>query len=175
MVNGPKYCSRLNDSPFTTFIDPCEHNSGWKNFSEWYAKSSHCLLTHWLLIISILFRSEAVYSYIFRCKDFRNEIYFLIFFLHFLNLNEILKIFKKKKRWPSWLTYFWTYGMQMKWLEKCVKSPEKRTLRQVTWQTSPSTVQSWKTAPLPSSFIPLMAIQVHKISLSNMQILRTVC
>ena len=27
MVNGPKHCSKLNDSTFTIFIDPCEGHS----------------------------------------------------------------------------------------------------------------------------------------------------
>ena len=27
-VNGPKYSSKLNESAFTIFIDPCESNSG---------------------------------------------------------------------------------------------------------------------------------------------------
>ena len=45
---------------------------------------------------SILFLMEATYCNIFRFKYLRNEIYFLIFFLHFLNLDTILKIFQKK-------------------------------------------------------------------------------
>ena len=28
MVNRPKQCSKLNESIFTIFIDPCEDNSG---------------------------------------------------------------------------------------------------------------------------------------------------
>ena len=27
-----------------------------------------------------------------------------------------------KKRWPSSLIYFWTYGLQKTWLDKCLKS-----------------------------------------------------
>ena len=38
-VNGPKHCSKMNDSTITIFIDPCEHSSGWKSLSEWYGKS----------------------------------------------------------------------------------------------------------------------------------------
>ena len=38
MGNGPKYCSKVDDSTFTIFIDPIEGNSGWKSLSEWYAK-----------------------------------------------------------------------------------------------------------------------------------------
>ena len=39
MVNGPKHCSKMNDSTFKIFIDPCEHKLGWKGLSELYAKS----------------------------------------------------------------------------------------------------------------------------------------
>ena len=39
MVNGPRYCLKLNDITFTIFIDPSEGNSFWKSLSEWYANS----------------------------------------------------------------------------------------------------------------------------------------
>ena len=45
---------------------------------------------------STLFLIEAIYSNIFRCSYLRNEKYFLNFFLNFLNLDTILKIFKKE-------------------------------------------------------------------------------
>ena len=45
---------------------------------------------------SILFLTEAIYCNIFRCIYLRNEKYFVDFFLHFLNLECILKIFRKK-------------------------------------------------------------------------------
>ena len=38
MENGLKHSSKLNDSTFTIFIDPCEDNSAGKSFSELYAK-----------------------------------------------------------------------------------------------------------------------------------------
>ena len=28
IVNGPKHCSKVKDSTFTIFIDPCQGNSG---------------------------------------------------------------------------------------------------------------------------------------------------
>ena len=45
---------------------------------------------------SVLFLTEAIYCNIFRCIYLRNEKYFVNFFLHFLNLESILNIFKKK-------------------------------------------------------------------------------
>ena len=44
---------------------------------------------------SILFLKEEIYCTIFRSKYLRNEKLFLNFFLHFLNLESILKIFKQ--------------------------------------------------------------------------------
>ena len=45
---------------------------------------------------SILFLKEAIYYNIFRCIYLRKEKYLLNFFLHFLKLDSILHIFKKK-------------------------------------------------------------------------------
>ena len=45
---------------------------------------------------SILSSTEAIYCKIFRCIYLRNEKYFVNFFLHFLNLETILNILKKK-------------------------------------------------------------------------------
>ena len=45
---------------------------------------------------STVFSTEAIYCKIFRSIYLRNEKYFVNFFLHFLNLDSILKIFKKK-------------------------------------------------------------------------------
>ena len=96
MVNGPKYCSKMKDNALTIFIDPCEDTSGWKSLSEGYAESSDCFLTHCLVITSILFLIETIYSKIFRCNYIRNEKYFLNFSLNFFNLNLVLNIFKKQ-------------------------------------------------------------------------------
>ena len=96
MENGPKHSSKLNDSTFTIFIDPCEDNSAGKSFSELYAKPQDCLLTHWVPIISIPFLTEATNCNIFRCNYLRNRRYCLNCFFNFGNLAWILNIFKKK-------------------------------------------------------------------------------
>ena len=96
MINGPKRFWNLGESTFTIFIGPCEDSPGWKSFSEWYAKSYDCLLTHSLPIIGILFLTEPIYCNIFRCNYVRNERLFLNFFWHFLHLGSILNIFKKR-------------------------------------------------------------------------------
>ena len=46
--------------------------------------------------------------------------FFFFFFLHFLNLDSNSNVFKK--RWPSQLIDFWTYGLWKTWLHKCLKS-----------------------------------------------------
>ena len=38
MANGPKHFSKLNDSTFTIFINPCEYNWRLESLSEWYEK-----------------------------------------------------------------------------------------------------------------------------------------
>ena len=96
MVNRPKHCWNLKDTTFTIFIDPCECSSGLKSLSEWYVKSWNCLLIHWVPMTSILFLTEAVYCNIFRCNYLKKEKYFPDFFLNFLNLDSILKIFEAK-------------------------------------------------------------------------------
>ena len=98
MVNGPQHFSKLDESTFTIFLHFSEGNSGWKCLSEWYAKSEDCFLSHWLPMTSILLLTETIYWNIFRWNNLRNETYFLNIFLHFLNLDSILNIFKKT--WP---------------------------------------------------------------------------
>ena len=83
IINGPKHCWNLNDSTFAIFIHACKINSDWKSVSQWYAESYDCLLTHWLLITSILSLIETFYSNIFRCNYIKKEIYFPICFCLF--------------------------------------------------------------------------------------------
>ena len=78
------------------------------------------LLTHWLPMISIVLLTEVIYCNIFRCNYLRNQKYFLNFFLHFLNLDSILNIFKKY--WPCQLMYVLIYRLRKTWLDKGLKS-----------------------------------------------------
>ena len=45
---------------------------------------------------STVFLTEAIYCKIFTRNFLRNEKYFLNFFLHFLNLDSVLKFLKKE-------------------------------------------------------------------------------
>ena len=38
VVNEPKHFSKLNESTFTIFLDPCQCNLALKSLPEWYAK-----------------------------------------------------------------------------------------------------------------------------------------
>ena len=117
----PKHWFNLNASIFTIFIDHCEGNWVAKSHSQWHAKSEDFLLTHWLLMISILFLVQTIQWKQFRCIYRKNKKLFLNFFVHFSNLHQILNIFKK--RWPSYLMYFRNYGPRKTWLDKCLKGP----------------------------------------------------
>ena len=80
MVKWPKHCWNLNDSTFNIFIDTCESNSGWESVFELYGECKDRFITHLLLITSILFLVETIYSNTFRCNYLRNKKYFPIFF-----------------------------------------------------------------------------------------------
>ena len=97
MVSGTKYYSKLNDSPFTKFTDPCEDNLGWKSLSQWYPKSLGCLLTHWLRMTSIVFLKEGIYCNIFRWNYLIKENIFIIFFFFWCSKFRFnFQLFQKK-------------------------------------------------------------------------------
>ena len=134
MVNGPKHCWNLNDRTFTVFIDSCERKSGQKILPEWYTKSYDFLLSHWLLMTSILFLTEAIYCNMFRFNYLRNEKFFSIFLSIFWIYMQFWTF--SKKRWPPEIMYFWTYGLGKARLDKCLKSlvsGDPSTTNMVNW------------------------------------------
>ena len=56
----------------------------------------------------------------FKCNYLKNEKRFLDFWFPFLNLDQILNIWKKT--WLSHLMYFWYYRLWKPWLEDSLKS-----------------------------------------------------
>ena len=70
---------------------------------------------------SIVFLTEVIYCNTFRCFYLRNEKYFRNFFLHFLNLDSILNIFKKKETLLG--DVFLNLWTPKTWLDKCLKTP----------------------------------------------------
>ena len=73
VVNGPKHCFNLTASIFTIFIDHLEGQWDGKSHSLWHAKSGDYLVTHWLLMTSILFLIEAFYYNVFRYNYLKNK------------------------------------------------------------------------------------------------------
>ena len=71
--------------------------------------------------------------------------------------------------------YFWTYGIEKTWLNKCLKNQVSEDPSTSNMETRRNTVEIWMTAPLPLLLIPVKSIQVEKVSLSNMQNFRTAC
>ena len=96
MINGPKNCSKLNDSTITRFIDTCEGDSGWKRLSGFCVESLDCFLIHWLLVTGILFLIETIYRDIFRFNYLRNEKCLLNFFFAFSKFRFNFEHFRKK-------------------------------------------------------------------------------
>ena len=60
MVNVPKHCWNLHHSTFILFFGHWEWNCVWKSLSYCHAKSSDCLLTHWLPMKGILLLIETI-------------------------------------------------------------------------------------------------------------------
>ena len=48
--------------------------------------------------------------------------FFSIFFLHFLNLDSVFKIFKRNMTLLAWMN-FWAYVLRKAWLDKFLKNP----------------------------------------------------
>ena len=81
-----------------------------------------------------------------------------------------------KKRWPSGLMYFWTYVLSKSWLDKCLKSPVSEDHLKSNmvnglkhcWNLTNSTFTIFTDHTMK-------AIQFEKVTLSDMQSIRTVC
>ena len=59
-------------------------------------KSKGCLLTHSVLMASILLNIAGICNSQFKCNYLKSENFFLNFLFHFWSLNRILKILKQK-------------------------------------------------------------------------------
>ena len=95
-MSDPKHVWNLHHSTFTVFIGHWQGNCVRKFFSYLHAKSWHSLLTHKLLMTSILFLIETILPYQFRRNYLRKKNFFLNFLLYFWNPAYILNIFNKK-------------------------------------------------------------------------------
>ena len=59
-------------------------------------KSKGCLLTHWMLMASILLNIVGICNSQFKCKYLKNEKLYLNFLSYCWNLHQILRISEKK-------------------------------------------------------------------------------
>ena len=98
MLKGPKHWLSLYGSDFIVYSYHSDRNKNGKFIPWWYLKSEHCLLIYWQPITSTLFligrsylRNKKLSKNLSKKKDI-----FLIFLLHFWNLNQISNILKKK-------------------------------------------------------------------------------
>ena len=120
MVNELKHCWNLNGSTFTIIFDHCEGNSVRKSLSKLYAKSQYNLLTHWLLMTSILFLIETIHCNYLRLNYLLNKKHFLNLFVRFWNWDSILNIFGK--RMTFWADVLLNWGTP----KKVIRSMSKK-------------------------------------------------
>ena len=96
VLNGPKHCWSLNDSPFAVTFCSCQTNSDVYHASYSDLKCEERFLTCWrpmtciLLIIERISRNKLQRNYL------QNQKHFPELLLHFWNLNKILSILKRK-------------------------------------------------------------------------------
>ena len=120
MVNVPKHGPNLNAIAFIMFIGHCKVNWVGKSPSYSHEKSWDCLLTHWMPMKTSLFLIETIQRYQFRCNFLKQNIS-VNFWLHFRNLDSILKISEKKMIVTAFV--FPKLRTVKTCLDKCLKSP----------------------------------------------------
>ena len=69
--------------------------------------------------------------------------------------------------------YFLNYGLPKTWLDECRKVPFQKIRRKAIWEMQPTFVEIRRTPPLPYLLITAKAIVLQKVSLTNMQNLKT--
>ena len=121
MVNRPKHSWNLHRSTFIIFIDHWQSSWVGKSLSSWHAKSSHCFLTYWLSMGSIVSLRGLIWRYQFRCNYRRNKKLFLKFFLYFRTLVYVLVISEETMTLINFV--FPKLRTPKTWLDKCLKSP----------------------------------------------------
>ena len=98
-----------------------------------------------------------------------------IFWIFFCILENYIKVWTfSRKRWPSYLMYFWTYGLQKTWFDKCLKSPISGDHSTSNMVNRTQLCGNLNNSTLRYLLIPLNAIQGEKDSPSYMQNLATV-
>ena len=78
------------------FFDHSEEKLLGKCLPYWNFESCGCLLTHWLLMTSIVLRIVKIWSSLFKGSYLKHKKMFLNFLFHLWNRHQILTIFEKK-------------------------------------------------------------------------------
>ena len=95
MWNCPEYLPNLHGSAFIQAFHQFEGSWFGKYLHFFYVKSNGCLLIHWVLMASILFNIAGICNSQIKCNYLKSEKIFLAFLYNFLNLHQILNIWKK--------------------------------------------------------------------------------
>ena len=69
--------------------------------------------------------------------------------------------------------YFQKYGPRITWLDQCLKSRVSSDPSEATWSTRPNIVEICMAAHLRYLLIAVKAIDLQKVSVSDMQNLKT--
>ena len=70
--------------------------------------------------------------------------------------------------------YFRNYGLWKTWLDQRLKSPVSEDPLKSNMENAPKYVEIWMKAPLPYLLIAVKAIDLQKLSVSDMKNLKTV-
>ena len=70
--------------------------------------------------------------------------------------------------------YFRYYGLWKTWLDQRLKSPVSEDPLKSNMENAPKSVEIWIKAPLPYLVIAVKAIDLQKVSVSDMENLKTV-
>ena len=97
MLKDPKQLLNLDESPFIIFFRHSEQKWLAKYLFYWNLTCYGCLLTHWVLLTSILFGNVRICFCLFKDNYLQKEKFILHILFNFWNLHQILKISKKKK------------------------------------------------------------------------------
>ena len=70
--------------------------------------------------------------------------------------------------------YFRNYGLRKTWLDQRLKSSVSEDPLKSNMKNAPKYVEIWRKAPLPCLLIAVKGIDFQKVSVSDMQNLKTV-
>ena len=71
--------------------------------------------------------------------------------------------------------HFGSYGLQKPWLDKCLKRLVSEDPSISNMVRGTNTVEIWMAPPFPHFLVTVKAIELEKIPLSDVQILKIIC